>query len=318
MSGERTLTDVVEVRSVYRHFGDKTVLQNVSFQVEAGRIHALIGPNGVGKTTLLRIVAGLTEPSSGSVAVLGRSPRHADVRRQIGWVPSGDRSLYLRLSGYENLLFFARLYGIPKGGAARRATEAMHKVGLSEAMRQPAGLYSHGMQKRTAIARAFLADPKVLLFDEATHDLDPAGAGEVRDLVQVVASQGTGVLWATQRIEELRGFADTVTLLTEVGVRYHGPVERFIQFADRRVYLVELGAVDGSGADLVSVVAPFGTLHHDARDGFSLLSLRRDAVLGDAIGALAAAGIPVFACREARPEIEEAFLTLVQERSDDD
>lgn len=295
---------------MWRRFGDKTVLHDVSFGVQVGRIHALIGPNGVGKTTLLRIVAGLTEPSSGSVVVLGRTPHSADVRKQIGWVPSGDRSLYLRLSGYENLLFFARLYGLPKRLAARRARDLMDQVGLSEAMMQPAGLYSHGMQKRAAIARAFLADPKILLFDEATHDLDPAGAADIRNLVRAASEDGICVLWATQRIDELRGFADTVTLLGVDGVLFHGAVEDFVRSADGQVYVIRLGESPGATSDPASIVASIGIPLPGSTPGQLLLRMHRSAVLGDAIGALSAAGVPVLGCREARPEIEEAYLTL--------
>jgi ABC-2 type transport system ATP-binding protein len=234
------------------------------------------------------------------------------VRARIGWVPSGDRSLYLRLSGYENLLFFARLYGLPRKAAAERAKTLMELVGLHDAMMQPAGLYSHGMQKRTAIARAFLLEPRVLLFDEATHDLDPAGAAGVRELVRQKADRGASVLWATQRIDELRGFADSVTLLGIDGVLFHGSVEDFVRRADGQLYLLTLGEI-ADGANPVSIVLPFGTPAPGGRDGGLLLRMSRDAVLGDAIAALSGSGVEVCGCREARPEMEDAFLKLTGE-----
>src|SRR5690606_1224086 len=127
-----TSTPVVEVMRVDRSFGDLTVLTDVDFSVERGHIHGLIGPNGVGKTTLLRIVAGLVDPTSGQVRVLGGEASAESVRTRIGWIPGGDRTFYLRLSGKDNLVFFGRMYGLSKRIATERATDLMDTVGLSE------------------------------------------------------------------------------------------------------------------------------------------------------------------------------------------
>jgi len=304
---------------VWRNFKSKTVLRDITFETAPGEIHALIGPNGVGKTTLLRTIAGLIEPSRGTVRILGGSPRSARVRERIGWVPSGDRSLYLRISGYENLMFFGRLHGMTRRNATRRARELLHEVGLADAMHIRAGLYSHGMQKRVAIARALLTNPEVLLFDEATHELDPSGAAEIRRVAKNASRQGAGVIWATHRLDELPGFADTVTVLGTAGVRFQGPVDQLVALANERAYVIRLGERTTSVDDLEPAIASFGTLallEEAGREQY-LLRLRNGAVLGDAIASLSSAGRPVLACREARPEIEEAFLTLTGERIDD-
>ncbi|NOY54565.1 MAG: ABC transporter ATP-binding protein [Actinobacteria bacterium] len=315
----RTSTPVVEVRSIWRRFKSRTILRDVSFDTAPGEIHALIGPNGVGKTTLLRTIAGLIEPSRGTVSILGGSPRSAWVRERIGWVPSGDRSLYLRISGYENLVFFARLHGMNRRDATRRAGELMREVGLDDAMHIRSGLYSHGMQKRVAIARALLTDPQLLLFDEPTHELDPSGAAKIHQVAKDAAGRGAGVIWATHRLDELPGLADTVTVLGTTGVRFQGSVDQLMALANERSYVIRLGEHTSSADDLEQMIASFGTLvplEGAAREEY-LLRLRNGTVLGDVIGSLASAGLPVLACREARPEIEEAFLTLTAESTDD-
>jgi ABC-2 type transport system ATP-binding protein len=306
----------IEARELTRRFGEHAALSDVSLSVAPGEVHALLGPNGAGKTTLLRILAGLTTPSDGEVRVLGtdasRAPR--SLRAQIGLVPSGDRTLYLRLSGLENLAFFARLHNMRRRQARARAEQLLAYVGLSDAARRPVGTYSHGMQKRLSVARALLTSPPVLLVDEATHDLDPEAAADVRKLVRELARQGAAVIWATQRIDEIRGFADRVTLLGEGRVRFTGSVAALIATTDAHSFVLQVrhnGFGDASRrvSRMVSEHWTLSRLGGGDTDHY-LLSLDDESVLGDAIAALQAGGVSVVTCHRERSEIEEAFVTL--------
>jgi ABC-type multidrug transport system ATPase subunit len=313
-------SSVVSARQVVRRFGDVVALDGVSLIVRAGEIHGLLGPNGAGKTTLMRVLTGLVEADSGEVRIAGCDPAQntRTLRTRIGLVPSGDRSLYLRLSGLENLLFFARLQGLRRRAALARAAEAIEAVGLTDAARVRVGVYSHGMQKRLAVARGLLTDPVVLLVDEATHDLDPEAADNIRSLVRELAARGTAVLWTTQRVDEVRGFADGVTLLAQGRVRFAGTVPELMSHALPRRYLVHLRirdmreqpaaealgqALDGLGS--ITATADGGHDHH-------LLALREDALLGDALARIRDAGYELLGCRDERSEVEEAFLTLTR------
>ena len=295
-------------------------LDGVSLAVGSGRIEALLGPNGAGKTTLVRVLTGLVKPDEGEARVLGVDtwdcPRA--LRARMGLVPSGDRSLYLRISGFENLLFFGRLHGMSKGEAAARARELLELVGLGGDGDLRAAFYSHGMQKRLSIARALLTRPSVLLVDEATHDLDPEAAARTRRLVRGIADEGAAVVWATQRIEEIRGFADGVTLLREGTAAFQGTVSQLIALAAPRRYVLRLrnGQAPGSGPELVPMlrkaVAAAGTIAA-AEDGDPedfLLHLAEGAVLGDVLAAVTAEGVDVVGCREEVSEIENAYLNL--------
>jgi ABC-2 type transport system ATP-binding protein len=217
----------IDVCALERRFGRRTALAGIDLAVPAGVIHALLGPNGAGKTTLLRTLAGLVEPTAGTVRVLGvdASGGSRRLRGRVGFVPSSDRSAYQRISGVENLAFFARLHGMRKREAFMRARAVLADVGLAERGDDPVGTWSHGMQQRLSVARALLTDPPVLLIDEATHDLDPAAAASVRELVAGRAQRGAAVLWATQRLEELRGFAAEVTLMAAGTSAFNGTVE---------------------------------------------------------------------------------------------
>jgi ABC-2 type transport system ATP-binding protein len=320
-SPSESLGAVVSARNLTRRFGRKVALEDVSLDVAGGQLHALLGPNGAGKTTLIRILLGLLEPTGGAVELLGREVRRhgKELGHLVGFVPSGDRSFYLRISGLENLVFFARLQGMTRRRALERSHEVLEHVGLAEAARERVGVYSHGMQKRLSVARALLGEPKLLLIDEATHDLDPDGAERVRNLVRLACAQGSAVVWATQRLEEIRGLADRVTLLHRGRVEFLGSVHELTAHARPREHVLRLTNCRPAGPTMhlaaETALRGRGTLVPVGGDGGEhyVLSLDDGVVLGDALTALAAADVKVLACRERRSEIEDAFLSLTRE-----
>jgi ABC-2 type transport system ATP-binding protein len=307
-----------EVSEVSRLFDGIPALENVSLGVARGEVHALLGPNGAGKTTVLRLLTALLEPTSGRVRVLGRDVGEGgrSLLGLVGLVPSGDRSFYLRISGLENLVFFARLHGLRRRAAIGRARAVLADVGLEAAAAKPVGEYSHGMQKRLSLARALLTEPELLLVDEATHDLDPAAARHARELVRAVAERGAGVLFTTQRVEEIRGFADRVTVLSGGHVRFIGTVPGLMAHASPQRFVVQLRNGHPQGPELLrltsTALGPLGSVAPlpGESSGHYLLALAGDVVVGEAITALSAAKVEVLTCREERPEIEDAFLTL--------
>ena len=314
-------TPIVDARNVSRSFELRRALVDVSLAVAGGEIHALLGPNGAGKTTLLRVLAGLIQADGGSVTVLGddagRSSRTH--RASVGLVPSGDRSFYLRLSGFENLVFFARLHGRRRREAKERATQVLAAVGLEESTHLRVGEYSHGMQKRLSVARALLTQPRVLLVDEATHDLDPHAARVVRDLVRRIAADGAAVIWATQRIDEIRDLAQDVTLLREGEVCYSGSVVKFaagVQVTKHVLRLRSRTALSPVSLSPVRRLLSGRAVVEPATDDpeLFLVTLCDGCSLGDALSALTGAGVDIVSCREVQSELEEAFVQLTGSR----
>jgi ABC-2 type transport system ATP-binding protein len=310
-----TAVPVIDVEGVHRRFGAVEALRGVQLEVAAGELHALLGANGAGKTTLMRVLCGLLDPSDGSAYVLDRrAGRSRELRALIGFVPSGDRSFYLRLSGLENLLFFARLHGMGFRAARERAETLLEAVALADAGRRPVGTYSHGMQKRLSFARSLLNDPRVLLVDEATHDLDPVAAQQVRDLALERAHSGAAVLWATQRIEELTGFADRVTVLDRGEVAFQGSVAALAAQGGADRHVIVLGpATTATVSTLDAALGDRGRLEPHGDE--ALLTLAPAASLGTAVAALVAAGADVQSCRDHTPPIERAFLAVTGRRS---
>jgi ABC-2 type transport system ATP-binding protein len=175
------------------------------------------------------------------------------------------------------------------------------------------------MQKRLSVARALLTGPPVLLIDEATHDLDPEGAERIRGLIASLAERGTAVLWATQRVDEIRGFASGVTFLDRGRVRFAGSVEGLMAQAASRRYVIRVrnGRPGPLLADeLATLLADRASVEPGATGDGEHFRLEPVAgvPLGSAIAALADGGIDVLACRQERSEIEEAFLALTGDR----
>jgi ABC-2 type transport system ATP-binding protein len=310
----------IELVGVERRFKQTVALDGVSLRIAGGSIHALLGPNGAGKTTLIRVLTGLVEPDAGEVRLMGirlTGVTSREVRRLFGYVPSGDRTFYLRITATENLVFFGRLYGLNRSQALARAAEVLEAVGLIDAAKTPVGVFSHGMQKRLSLARALLLAPPILFVDEATHDLDPEASARARSLVADAARRGAAVVWATQRVDEIRGFADGVTLLDRGVVRFEGTVPELMGSSGARRVLIHLarqperGPMMGRVSDLLGTTASVLPAGGEGGEGeHLLLVLEGDAILGDVIATLANDGIRVLACREERSDIEQAFLRL--------
>lgn len=199
-------------------------LSDVSFEVDSSQVVGLVGPNGAGKTTLFRIIATLLDATSGHVVVDGHDTREnpEEVRKRLGLILEGERGVYQRLTGINNLEFFGVMQGMTKSEARERGSELMERLGLSHRDRRVFG-YSAGMRVRLALARSLLPDPRLLLLDEPTRSLDPKAAAEAMGLLAELAGSGRAVLLASHRLDEVRTFCDKVVVIRSGRVRFIGP-----------------------------------------------------------------------------------------------
>jgi ABC-type multidrug transport system ATPase subunit len=189
------------VRDLERRFGDRTVLNGIDLEVAPGERVVLLGPNGSGKTTMLRCVAGTLEPTGGSVSVGGHPAGSLEGRRLIGVSLSQERSFYMRLSARANLLFFARIRGHARRTALRMVAELEDELELHEILAERADRCSSGMLQQLSLARALLDDPPLLLLDEATRSLDEGAVARLWSALD--RRHATAILMATHRKEDV-------------------------------------------------------------------------------------------------------------------
>ncbi len=192
-------------------------LRDVSLKVKAGEVFALVGPNGAGKTTLIKMLSTLIVPTSGDAFVAGYDVRRhvAQIKRRIGCVVTEERSFYWRLTGRQNLEFFAVLNNVPKSAVRGRVKEVLALMRLEKDADKTFKEYSTGMRHRLAIGRALLTDPEILFFDEPTKSLDPPTAELIRGMVGEFVSRSPGrtVLFATHDLQEAEELASRIAIL---------------------------------------------------------------------------------------------------------
>jgi ABC-2 type transport system ATP-binding protein len=195
-----------------KRYDETAVVDSLDLDIETGEVFGLLGPNGAGKTTTILMLLGLTEPSSGSMEVLGLDPRRhpLEVKRHVGYLPDAV-GFYDGLTGRQNLHFTARLNQVPN--AETRIDELLIQVGLSPAADQPAGEYSRGMKQRLGLADALVKDPSILILDEPTTAIDPEGVAEILDLIRALAvEQDVTVLLSSHLLNQVQAVCDRVAI----------------------------------------------------------------------------------------------------------
>jgi len=191
-------------------------VKGISFEVEFGELFGLVGPNGAGKTTTIKMLTTLLTPTSGAAKVLGFDVAKdvIDIRRRIGIIFGGERGLYYRVSGRENLRYFADLYGVPVSKRDKRITDLLDLVGLSDRADTKVEGYSRGMKQRLHIAKGLINDPDVIFMDEPTIGLDPEAARETRAMIKGLVEKGKTILLTTHYMFEADELCSRIAVIS--------------------------------------------------------------------------------------------------------
>jgi ABC-2 type transport system ATP-binding protein len=217
-------TPAISVSNLSKRYGDVLAVNNASFEVPLGTICGFVGPNGSGKTTTIRMLLGLIKPSSGTGSIIGNSIGHPEkYLKEVGAMIEGP-AFYPALSGLENLKVLAKLGGIP----LERCQELLNLVELGERGGDKYKTYSLGMKQRLGIAAALLPNPKLLILDEPTNGLDPAGIQEVRDLLEKLSSDGVTVFVSSHLLSELEMISKHLVMLRKGEVIFSGPIQELL------------------------------------------------------------------------------------------
>lgn len=301
--------NVVEVRDLVKVYsGGVRALDGVSLSVGDGEVFAILGPNGAGKTTLIRILTTQLRPTSGAAYVLGHDvvSEAAEVRELIGYVPQ-EFSVWTDLTGYENLVIYSKLYGLPRDERGRAIGEVLDFMGLSEAANRLVKTYSGGMVRRLEVACALLRRPRVLFLDEPTVGLDPATRHVMWERLLELRKQGTTIVFTTHYMDEAQEYADRVALMSRGRVVRVGTVDELRRDVGRESVIVEVDNVARAAGTLKDL-----GWEAEAADG-SLTVFVDDAeiALPEIVVALSSRGVRVRRAQAREVNLEDVFIKYV-------
>ena len=228
-------------------------VKDLSLRIEPGEVYGLLGPNGSGKSTTLKIILGLVSPTRGRTEIFGRDSRLVESREAVGFLPENPY-FYKYLSGAETLRFFGRLCGMSGATLKSRVTELLDLVGLNKARDRRLGTYSKGMLQRIGLAQALIHDPRLVVLDEPTAGVDPAGSREIRDLIMDLKHRGITVLLSSHLLAQAQEICDRIGILADGVLVREGHLQELIAI-ENQTELVIAGASDDLMQEIESFVS---------------------------------------------------------------
>jgi ABC-2 type transport system ATP-binding protein len=225
----------VDLRKTFRDFWMRPrvrAVEGIDLEIRRGQIYGLLGPNGSGKSTTIKMLLGLLTPSSGRVAVLGKSPRDVAIKKHVGYLPE-ESYLYRFLSARETLDYYGRLFKLPRKVRNERVDRLLEMVGLDAVEHRPVGEFSKGMQRRVGLAQSLINDPQLLILDEPTSGIDPVAARQIKDLIMDLGRRGKTVLLCTHQLSDVEDLCDRVAIMFGGKVRAEGTCEDLLTRTDQ-------------------------------------------------------------------------------------
>jgi ABC-2 type transport system ATP-binding protein len=231
------LTKEFKNPSVFRR-GKIVAVKDLSLNVEAGHVYGLLGPNGSGKSTTMKIVLGLVTPTSGQTSIFGRNSRDVESREAVGFLPENPY-FYKFLTGEETLHFYGKLCGLGGKMLRERSRELLALVSLEEAADRRVGGYSKGMLQRIGLAQALIQEPRLLVLDEPTAGVDPAGSREIRDLILRMKERGITVMLCSHLLSQVQEICDRIGIMHHGELLREGPLDELITIENQTELVLE-------------------------------------------------------------------------------
>jgi ABC-2 type transport system ATP-binding protein len=300
-------TNVVETTGLTKRFDEKVVVDNVDLRIPRGSAFGYLGPNGAGKTTLIRMLLGLTEPSAGSMSLLGRPvpAERAVALARVGAIVDEPR-FHGHMTGRQNLSVIA---AAREPAAHGRIDAALARVGLAERADDAVSKYSMGMRQRLGIASCLLADPELLILDEPMNGLDPAGMQEFRELIRSFVGEGRTVVLSSHLLDEVERTCDAVAIVDRGRVVVQGSIE---ELAGRDKSLRLSTSDPARSVPIVSVDPAVANVSDDS--GRLVVALRPDASAEQAAAtisrSLIEAGVDLYELEISHASLEQRFLEI--------
>jgi ABC-type multidrug transport system, ATPase component len=299
---------VLQLDGLTKKIGGKAIVDGLSFDIAKGEVVGLLGPNGAGKTTTMRMIVGLIAMTEGDVRICGQSIRSSfeQAIQHVGGIIENPE-FYPYMTGYDNLKQYQRMTA---GVTDARIEEVTKLVGMQEALGKRVKAYSLGMRQRLGIAQALLHEPKLLILDEPTNGLDPAGIKEMREyLKQIAESEGIAILVSSHLLSEIELMCSRVIVIQEgklVTVRSLGEVESTKQ----KVLSISMQVGNaGQAQDVIGRMEGITVTHADSFTNRIMMQLQHDQIPG-LVSSLSAEGVAIYRIEEVRATLEEEFMKL--------
>jgi ABC-2 type transport system ATP-binding protein len=300
---------------IKRSIKEVVAVEDISFEIKSGELFGLLGPNGAGKTTTVKMLATLLIPTKGTATILGHDvvKDANEVRKQIGFIFGGERGLYWRLSGIDNLRYFASLYGVEPEVSKKRIPYLLEMVGLKDRGNERVEGYSRGMKQRLHVARTLLHDPEVLFLDEPTIGLDPVGARDFRQVIRNLQSEQKTILLTTHYMFEADSLCQRVAVIDKgMIVALDSPSELKKHVADLSVIEIETFGTSDEIVDRLRALSFVDALHVEEQDQRQMLLIqtaRGAEAVPDVMNSLNGTRVGRVIVRE--PTLEDAYVRLV-------
>lgn len=303
---------IINVKNITKRFGDKIVLDNISFEIQQGEIFGFIGPNGAGKSTLINIMTGILVPDSGTIEICNCDvlKESIEAKKSIGYVPQ-EISLLEDINAYANLEFFGALYGLRGSLLKERINEALEITGLMEKKKEKVKKFSGGMKRRLNIAVAIMHHPKVLILDEPTVGVDPQSRNHIFNFIKRIGKEwGTTVIYTSHYMEEVEELCERVFII-DLGqeIAYGNKAEvKSSTFPNNKVI------IDGSemGGKIVVDLQKVEGIVNVTQDVSTsiILTINDDFKLGKVLNILEKGGVFIKKISYEESKLEDVFLVL--------
>lgn len=305
--------NMIEVQNLTKKFGETTAVDAISFSVAEGEVFGLLGPNGAGKTTTIRMLCCLISKTSGEAQIagyqVGSGADSLAIRKLIGLVPD-NIGLYEELSAYENLDYYGKLYECPEDIRKESIEHYLTMMELWEKRDQPISDFSKGMKQKVAIARALIHDPKLLVFDEPTANLDPESARVVRDIIMQLKSEGKTIFLNTHNLSEAQRICDRIGILKTKLLTVNTP-EQMEKTVWGSKTVIQVEQVTDQILAAVSEQSPRDMSVDENKIILSLTDPQKENP--DFVQAIVAAGGRVQYVTQLNPGLEETYLKVIEE-----
>lgn len=303
--------NIIEIKNLNKSFGNVKAVKNISFNVKKGEIFGFLGPNGAGKTTTINMLTGLAKATSGEIIIAGEDgiKNIKNVQQVIGIVPD-ESNLYDDMTGFENLVFCASLYGIKKEKREKKAKELLEKFSLDDIGERPFKGFSKGMKRKLTIAAGIIHEPEILFLDEPTTGIDVESSRQIRKMIQELNNRGTTIFLTTHYIEEAERLCHRIGFIVEGEIIKVSEVQSLITAAQKE-NIIEF-AIESNTAEIKNyIINSFPNVTIKRSSGNSLrISSYEEIELMPFMNFFDGKGIKVKEAKIIRPSLEDIFVKI--------